>query len=120
MTKKEIGNLGEDLAIKYLKQKNFLILDKNYIIYGGEIDVVAQDPDTREIVFVEVKTRSSTDYAWPEEAINQKKKQHLNKTAYQYMTDNYANTEWHYRFDAVSIELNFKIRQAKIVHFKAI
>ena len=77
MNKKDIGNLGEILAEKYLIQQKYVILDKNYYIKGGEADIIVKDSETKEIVFVEVKTRTSTDYGWPEESINEKKRLRL-------------------------------------------
>jgi len=74
MTKKEIGYLGEGVAERYLIQKNYLILAKNYTIKGGEIDIIAQDLDNLDLVFVEVKTRLTTQYSWPEQAINARKR----------------------------------------------
>lgn len=120
MDKKEIGNLGEKLAEKYLIQQKYVILDKNYHIKGGEADIIAQDPETKEIVFVEVKTRTSTDYGWPEQAINEKKRLRLAKTAHKYLAENNYDSSYNYRFDAVSVELDYNTRLAKVSHFKYI
>jgi len=53
--KSEIGRLGEDIACKYLEDKKYQILTRNYRKPWGEIDIVARAPD-RTLVFVEVKT----------------------------------------------------------------
>ena len=90
------------------------------MIYGGEIDVIAQDPETKQIVFVEVKTRSATDYGWPEQAINKKKRLRLARTAEKYLLDNKYFFNTNYRFDAISVVLDFKTRMAKISHFESI
>lgn len=120
MTKKQIGNLGEKLALKYLINKNYLILAKNYYIKGGEMDIIAQDKNNQEIVFIEVKTRTSTDFGWPEESINEKKRLRLDKAAQKYLRENNYLFDQNYRFDSVAIELNYKTRLAKISHFKYI
>lgn len=52
-----LGHVGEDFAADYLRQKGFLILDRNWRHRQKEIDIVAKDGD--DLVFVEVKTRSS-------------------------------------------------------------
>lgn len=52
---KNLGKTGEEIVCKYLKEKGFLILDKNAYFWGGEIDIVASKDET--IHFVEVKTR---------------------------------------------------------------
>ena len=54
--KREIGNFGEDAAVKYLKKKHYKILERNYTAGKLELDIIAKTK--REIVFIEVKTRS--------------------------------------------------------------
>lgn len=120
MTKKELGYLGEDLSEKFLKNKNYLILAKNFTIRGGEIDVIAQDLETSQIVFVEVKTRTSNSFGFPEEAVNVTKKSRMSRTAEKYLQQNNYSDFQDYRFDTISVELNMKTRQAKIIHFKYI
>ena len=74
VSKKQVGNLGEDLAKKFLKKRKYKILDCNYYIKGGEIDLITKDKNSGELVFVEVKTRSSNLGGWPEQAVNLIKK----------------------------------------------
>ena len=74
-----VGNLGEYLACQYLKKLGYKILDRNYRIRGGEIDIVAQDRDY--LVFIEVKTRNSSEYGLPSESITPWKIKALLKTA---------------------------------------
>lgn len=66
------GNLGEDFTAKYLEKRHYKILDRNWRIREGEIDLVALSPEG-EIVFVEVKTRSSTSFGDPLESISDAK-----------------------------------------------
>ena len=63
--KREIGNFGETAAVKYLKRKHYKILERNYTAGKLELDIIAKK--RREIVFIEVKTRSvlSLDSAMP-------------------------------------------------------
>ena len=119
-TKKNIGDLGENLAVKYLINKNYLILAKKYYIRGGEIDITVQDSKTKEIVFVEVKTRSSNKYGYPEQAVNEQRRLRLNKAAQRYLIDNNYKFDQNYRFDVIAIELNMQTRMAKISHFERI
>ena len=51
-TKKQLGAQGEDLAVKFLAGKGYLILERNYYIQSGEIDIIAQDKKANEFVFV--------------------------------------------------------------------
>jgi len=120
MTKKEIGNLGEKLAEKFLIKKNYLILAKNYTIKGGEIDIIAQNLTNTQIIFVEVKTRTSNSFGYPENAVNSAKKEHLQKTAQKYLIDYNYPVMQDYRFDTLAVELNMQTRQAKIIHFECV
>ncbi|MFA5933099.1 MAG: YraN family protein [Microgenomates group bacterium] len=95
------GNIGEDLAVKYLQKQGYKILEKNYRIRGGEIDIVASDKEY--LVFVEVKTRSSHEYGLPVEAITFWKIKHLLKTAQFYL----QKIKWGdkpYRLDFISVD----------------
>ena len=54
-SKRQTGNLGEDAVCAYLQQRGAVILDRNYTIRGGEIDIIAQQGEW--LLIVEVKTR---------------------------------------------------------------
>lgn len=101
MTKKVAGLKGEELACKYLRNLGYKILHRNFLIRGGEVDIVAQDSD--ELVFVEVKTRYSHEYGLPQESITSFKIKSLKKTALFYLQKiNWGNRP--YRFDLVAID----------------
>ena len=76
----ELGTRGEEFTVEYLKKRGFAILDRNWRIKEGEIDIVARSSDN-EIVFIEVKTRSSCDYGDPLEAISLEKLHRLQRLA---------------------------------------
>ncbi|MCD4670372.1 MAG: YraN family protein [Actinomycetia bacterium] len=98
---KKIGTLGEAVAESYLKEKGYQILQKNYSVVTGEIDIIAEKDDT--VVFVEVKTRTTQQYGRPEESINNVKVNRIRKVA-QYFLKRYDYTQDHdIRFDIVSI-----------------
>ncbi len=63
----EEGLSGEDAACQYLEQKGYKILRRNFRCYSGEIDIIAAKGQT--LSFIEVKTRSSTLYGLPREAV---------------------------------------------------
>ena len=65
--KDDLGRLGEELAVRYLTLHGFQVIDRNWRCAQGEIDVIAERDGAT--VFVEVKTRSSTAYGHPFEAI---------------------------------------------------
>src|SRR5262245_6597121 len=71
-----LGRLGEDLAASQLKRSRDKILYRNFRAPGGgEIDIVCRDRDTGELVFVEVKTRRSRDFADPAAAVTRSKQE---------------------------------------------
>jgi len=74
-----LGRRGEDLAVDYLRRHGYRLLQRNWRCRQGEIDVIAARGD--ETVFVEVKTRTSTGYGHPFEAITASKLARLRRLA---------------------------------------
>jgi putative endonuclease len=74
------GNIGEEVIAEYLKSLGFRILDRNWRIKEGEIDLVALSPE-EEIVFVEVKTRTSATFGDPLESISESKLHRIQRLA---------------------------------------
>ena len=120
MTKKELGNLGEKLAAKYLIKKDYKVIATNYRGRHGEIDIIAQNLTNQELVFVEVKTRTNRDYGYPEEAVNNLKKYRLEHTAEKFLWSNNYSIKQNYRFDTIAIEIDLDKKQAKIKHLEYI
>ena len=77
--KKLLGKKGEKLVVEYLKKHGYKILKTNYRTPFGEADIIAADGD--EIVFIEVKTRTSDRYGTPAEAVVKKKRETYRKIA---------------------------------------
>lgn len=101
MSNKITGDYGEELACDYLKKIGYEILDRNFRIRGGEIDIVCKDKDY--FVFVEVKTRYSHEYGLPVESITPWKIKSLLKTAQFYLLKiNWGDKG--YRLDLVTID----------------
>lgn len=73
MTSYELGQAGEQLATECLRQNGMQILETRWKDRAYEIDIIAFDPATSEMVFVEVKTRSANTWGRPEDAIDQRK-----------------------------------------------
>lgn len=102
MSNTKTGNYGETLACEFLKKLGFKILERNYRIRGGEIDIVARDGE--DLVFIEVKARWSHEYGLPVESITPWKIKALLKTALFYV----LKIKWGdrlYRLDVVSVDL---------------
>ncbi|CAB5240150.1 unannotated protein [freshwater metagenome] len=77
---KVLGAFGEEVIVKELISKNFEIIERNWRIREGEIDIIALSPDGF-FSFVEVKTRSSLAFGHPFEAITPVKAQRLQRLA---------------------------------------
>ena len=82
MNKTEIGRLGEDAVCKYLTDSGYTIVERNYRIKGGEIDIIADNGDY--IAFVEVKSRKPDSMVSGFEAVNKRKRSLIIKTAADY------------------------------------
>lgn len=74
-----LGDRGEVFAVRYLKRQKFRILETQHRNAYGEVDIIAQDGPY--LVFVEVKTRSSTEAGRPLEAVDRRKQQRLTRIA---------------------------------------
>ena len=79
MRKKQLGKLGENLALAYLLRRGFTFIDRNFSCSFGEIDLIMKDGKT--LVFVEVKTRWSGSYGSGVEAVTQRKLRSIIKTS---------------------------------------
>lgn len=75
----ELGRRGEQLAAEYLEQQGLVVLSRNWRCRLGELDIVATDG--RQLVVVEVKTRSGTGFGIPAEAVDDRKRDRLCRLA---------------------------------------
>jgi len=94
-----LGQRGEVHAVEFLKAKGYTLLETNYRTKLGEIDCIFKDGD--ELVFVEVKTRSSRAFGDPLEAVNQRKWRQITRVAELYLRTVPAETPL--RFDVIGI-----------------
>ena len=108
----EVGQEGESLAVYYLQQKGYKILEQNWRFSRAEIDIIAMDGPI--MVFVEVKTRSYDYYGRPEDAVDLKKEKLIADAGAAYMRK--SQHEWEIRFDIISIILP-KTGKPSIDHF---
>jgi len=98
--KKLLGKVGEKNAEKYLKKLGYKIIAVNKVTPFGEIDIVAKDNDYT--VFIEVKTRLSSSYGEPAEAVDYIKRKHLINSARYYISENKL-FDTPIRFDVVEV-----------------
>ncbi len=94
-----LGERGENIAARYLRDKGFTIIVRNYRCPIGEIDIVAKQEQT--LVFVEVKTREE-DEPRPEDQVNSAKQHQLTRVARHYL-GRYGHPQPPARFDVVAI-----------------
>ena len=98
-THNDFGKLGEELAVKYLIDKGYEILERNWRNRHKEIDIIAKDGE--ELVIVEVKTRQTDEYGEPDIAVTRQKQRRLIYAANAYLFR--TNLEIETRFDIISI-----------------
>lgn len=94
------GNKGEDMAAAYLVQNGCEIVQRNYYIRGGEIDIIFSDKDVT--VFCEVKLRTTDRFGTPAEAVGVQKQRRICKAALNYAYKNKTIDE-KFRFDIIEI-----------------
>ena len=126
MDNKKLGQLGEDIAVDYLLDKEYKILDRNYTKtwssrFKGEIDIVAKKD--KIISFIEVKTSQGfcpkrNEGFYPEERVNFKKQSKLVRLAQAWLEENNMSTECLWQIDVVSVVVTEGIKEVKISHFK--
>jgi putative endonuclease len=109
-----VARLGEDAAAQYLSAAGWRIVHRNYRCSQGEIDIVAEDgPD---LVFVEVRTRSSAAFGAPEESLTAAKAQKMAACALAYLQA-HPESRRAWRLDFVAVEVAGG-RVSRLEHFK--
>ena len=107
--KKVLGKKGEKLVVAYLKKRGYKLLEKNYVTPFGEADVIAKDKD--EIVFIEVKTRTSESFGSPKEAVGVNKQRRYYQIAKFYGLQ--TGEEPNARFDVAEVYGDGRIEYIK-------
>lgn len=105
------GNRGENLAAEFLQRNGYELVARNYRYKHAEIDLIVKRNNV--LVFVEVKTRSSSSFGEPEAFVDSKKAAKIFEGAEQYTYEN--NWNGNIRFDIVSVKSGPK---PEVVHFE--
>ncbi len=92
---------AEELARRHLEGLGWVVLEANYTVRGGEIDLVARDGAT--VVFVEVRQRRSERYGHPAETLDRRKIQRWTRTARHYLAERLGDPDARTRFDAIVV-----------------
>lgn len=113
MNNRQFGNMGEEIAVKYLEDNGYKIIERN-VHYSRfcEIDIVAKQKNT--FVFVEVKTRKTANFGTPLEAITKTKLENITKGTLHYISEHNIKD---YRIDVIGITLQPEL---KIEHMRNI
>jgi putative endonuclease len=124
-SRRELGSWGEALAGDYLLEKGYTIIARNERTPYGEIDLIAQHRSEPQgemtspqdvTVFVEVKTRTTQNFGYPEESITARKQANLISASLHYLQEHpQLDKDW--RIDVISIE-RYSHQQPIIHHFE--
>ncbi len=96
-----LGQFGEDLAVNALLAEGYSILERNAVIYGREVDIIAIEKEL--LVFIEVKTRSNHSFGKPLQAVDNKRRKRYRKAGDLYLVKKkLKNTSL--RFDVVTVD----------------
>jgi putative endonuclease len=121
--RQSLGRRGEALAADYLQERSYQILERNYRSPFGEIDLIARQWVSDQtntgpvLVFVEVKTRSSEAYGFPEESVTLTKQAHLIQSAQAYL-QSHLDQEGNWRIDVIAVRLDRSGGPPEIKHFE--
>lgn len=109
------SNPGEDLAVAFLEKKGYQILERDFRLRGGEVDIVARDHEC--LVFIEVKMKNLHEADLQEEVISPEKIHLLKRTALFYCTQHQWNHR-PYRIDKLTIDNSNSFFGPVVSHFK--
>ena len=98
--KVQTGRYGQDAALKYLQAKKMTLIEANFSVSSGEIDLIMKDE--HYIVFIEVKYRRGLAYGFPREAVGFRKQQKIIKTAMHFIARQQLQNQ-DFRFDAMEL-----------------
>jgi len=114
MDAKERGDWGEAVALAYLKRKGYVEIASGYRTRFGEIDLIVEDDHF--IVFVEVKTRKNSGFAYAREYVGKAKQNKIRATAKLWLVSH--QTRLQPRFDVIEIyaPLGVETKSPEIIH----
>jgi putative endonuclease len=99
--RQKVGRWGENIAAAYLENNGYSLLARNFRTAHGEIDIIGMKGDL--LVFVEVKTRRSHIFAYPEDSVTLRKQSYLLSAAEEYLQNcTFPVESW--QFDVITVE----------------
>ncbi len=112
--RKKLGAWGESVATTHLEANGWTIIDRNWRVRAGEIDIVAQKEG--KLALVEVKTRRGSSAGSPEAAITPRKAQKMLLVAQHYLSKNSLDDETEISLDVIAVELDHAGKLLRITH----
>jgi putative endonuclease len=124
--RQSLGSWGESVAARYLQSHGYKIKERNARTPYGEIDIVAIQPGNASqgwvdlspvTVFIEVKTRTSTAFGFPEESVTVRKQAHMLAAAESYIQEHpELGHDW--RIDVIAIQCHGSRKKHSLKHFE--
>ncbi|MDC9714600.1 MAG: YraN family protein [Gammaproteobacteria bacterium] len=106
--KRQVGNKAENLALQYLKKHGLKLVEQNYLIKGGEIDLIMLDKSEKNLVFVEVRYRANAHFGSAISTVNSAKQAKIIRTANYFLQKNSDYDDFICRFDVIGLESDLK------------
>ena len=100
--KQQFGRRGEEIALAFYKDNQYIILEKNWQLNHLEVDIIAKNEEN--IVFCEVKTRSGNAFAEPQQSVTTQKQRNIIRAANYYVLTHRISLE--VRFDVITVLFN--------------
>lgn len=113
MDKRETGKQGEKIAADFIRKRGYKILNTNIRYPEGEIDIVARDK--KELVFLEVRTKSDEKFGSPEESITTDKKNRLTSLSLRYIQKHSSSESWRIEMVAVVLDKNGDTKRIELI-----
>ena len=112
--KRKIGDLGEGIVCRYLENKGYIVLDRNYLRPWGEIDVIAMKGEIVHFVEVKSVTREPGRGQRPEENMHKKKIQRLYRALQTYMLQKKMSQDTPWQIDLACVYINLLDKRARV------
>lgn len=112
----KIGRNGEDVAEEYLRKHGYTIVERNFRVRGGEIDIIAKRRD--ELIFFEVKTRKTSVYGYPEQSVSVKKAFFVARAIREFVRRHRVSSAQYIRFDIIAIERDTGVSGWRMHHIE--
>ena len=109
----KIGKIGQQIAVKFLKNRKYKVIAENIYFRAGEIDILAEKDGI--LRFIEVKTRTNLKFGFPEEGVTDIKREHLESAIDCYVAEN--NVDQEYVLEIISVRLDLKNKKAYLKYF---